>query len=84
MNHRQRYELISRNDFWRNAFFVEWGHQYPERSIEVTPTGHLLASGEWTADLERVAGQCFSTIRMAPADPGRRLIFRRLFSSGRD
>ena len=81
MGRRIRIELTSRNDFWRNAFFVEWNHQYPERSIETNASG-LTVSDEWLQDLERVAGQCFSTVREAPADPGRRQIFRNLFSSG--
>jgi len=87
MGRRIRIELTSRNDFWRNAFFVEWNHQYPERSIEDTASGRmvsddLLVPAEWLQDLQRVAGQCFSAVREAPADPGRRRIFRNLFSSG--
>lgn len=86
-----RIELTARNDFWRNAFFVEWSHQYPDRQL-VQPAGrvagatdnHFLAASEWLPDLVRVAGQCFSTVTQAPTDPGRRQIFRNLFTSGRD
>lgn len=93
MGRRIIIELSSRNDFWRNAFFVEWNHQFPGRSIEPPDekgTGlaahllvNLLVNEEWLDDLERVASQCFSEVRQAPADPGRRQIFRRIFTSGR-
>ena len=81
MGRRIRIELTSRNDFWRNAFFVEWNHQYPERAIDSSAAG-LMVADDWLPALERVAGQCFSAVRPAPADPGRRRIFSRLFSSG--
>jgi len=98
MGRRIRIELTARNDFWRNAFFVEWNHQYPDRALDNTPAGlhsglpvalpaalpaALMVAEDWLPDLERVAGQCFSAVRPAPADPGRRRIFSRLFSSGR-
>jgi len=84
MDRRLRIELTSRNDFWRNAFFVEWGHQFPERSLEAIAGDHYLVVREWLPDLQRVAAQCFSQVRQAPSDPGRRRIFRTLFSPGRD
>lgn len=76
-----RLELSPRNDFWRNAFFVEWEHQFPERALKSDSAGNLLALSDWLPDLERVAGQCLSTIKPAPADPGRRQIFRSLFQT---
>ena len=86
-----RIELTARNDFWRNAFFVEWSHQYPDRQlikaagrVAGATDNHFLAASEWLPDLARVAGQCFSTVTQAPSDPGRRQIFRNLFTSGRD
>ena len=81
MGRRVRIEIIGRNEFWRNAVLVEWRHQYPERILESAPPNYYLAADEWLSDLERIAGQCFSQVRQAPADPGRRRMFRRLFSS---
>lgn len=81
MDRRVRIEIIGRNEFWRNAVLVEWQHQYPERILEPAPPNYFLAAADWVDDLNRVAAQCFSQVRQAPADPGRRRIFRRLLSS---
>ena len=74
-----RIEVISRNEFWRNAFDVEWNYQFPERLLTKDPDGYLLVQREWFTDLERVATQCFSTVRCPPSQPDRRRLFRRLF-----
>jgi hypothetical protein len=71
-----RIEIVSRDGFWRNAFNVEWEHQHPQRTlIEDTPD-YFRVPESWLPDLERVANQCFSTIRLAPMDPGRRQMLR--------
>jgi hypothetical protein len=77
-----RVELASRDAFWRNAVMVEWTHQFPDRQLVVEDAGTLLIEERWLDDLSRVAGKCFSTVRHAPADPGRRQLFRRLFAPG--
>jgi hypothetical protein len=74
-------EIEGRNEFWRNAVLVEWAHQYPERVLQELSDGRYLAAAEWLPDLTRVAGCCFSVVRQSPTDPGRRRIFRHLFSS---
>jgi hypothetical protein len=74
-------EIEARNEFWRNAVFVEWTHQYPDRVLQELPDGRYLAAADWLPDLTRVAAACFSVVRQSPADPGRRQIFRYLFSS---
>jgi hypothetical protein len=76
MSNQIRIEIVSRNDFWRNAFNVEWDYQFPERKLVEVSSGCYLASAEWLGDLERVGQQCFSNVLMAPSDPGRREIFR--------
>lgn len=81
MEPRVRIEIRSRNDFWRNAFFVEWEHQFPDRQPEAAGQEPLLVPAAWLDDMHRVAAQCFSEIRVAPSDPGRRQVFRRLFSA---
>jgi hypothetical protein len=82
MERRIRVEIIGRNEFWRNAVFVEWEYQFPARKLE--PDGEVLylISEEWLDDLQRVAAQCFSRILLAPRDPGRRQLFRRLIGGG--
>ncbi|NBO66706.1 MAG: hypothetical protein EBU88_17995 [Acidobacteria bacterium] len=71
-----RVELTPRNDFWRNAFFVEWYHQFSDRELITESAGLLLVQSEWMADLERVAEQCFSKVLVAPDDPSRRRMLR--------
>jgi len=77
-----RVEIIGRNEFWRNAVFVEWEYQYPARKLAPEAPGYYLIPADWLADLQRVANQCFSEVLLAPSDPGRRRLFRRLI--GRD
>lgn len=77
---RIRVEIKSRNDFWHNAVKVEWDYQYPERRLELEQPGFFLIEEQWLKDLQRVAAQCFSQVLLAPRDPGRRQLFRRLFA----
>jgi hypothetical protein len=82
MEPRIRVEIVGRNEFWRNAVFVEWEYQFPQRKLEPEGKGFYLIPEDWLDDLRRVAGQCFSRVLLAPQDPGRRHLFRRLI--GRD
>ncbi len=75
---RMRIEVIARNDFWRKAIAIEWEYQYPGRQLEIDADGYYLIEPEWLADFQAVAKQCLSKAVPAPADPGRRLWFRRL------
>ena len=77
-----RVEIIGRNEFWRNAVFVEWEYQFPSRKLAPEAPGFYLIPEDWLADLRQVAKQCFSEVLLAPSDPGRRRLFRRLI--GRD
>jgi hypothetical protein len=80
MSHEEiRIEVISRNEFWRNAFNVEWNYQFPDRVLTEDNDGYVQVRREWFADLERVAEQCFCTVRHPPAQPDRRRLFRSLF-----
>ncbi len=80
MERRIRIEIVGRNEFWRNAVFVEWDYQYPQRKLVPESQGFYLIAEEWLDDLRRVAEQCFSQVLLAPSDPGRRRLFRKLFS----
>ncbi|MBL8167323.1 MAG: hypothetical protein JNJ50_04170 [Acidobacteria bacterium] len=73
-------EIKGRNSFWLNAVQVEWEHQFPDRRLTPGPAGTYLIEEDWLADLQRVAGQCFSRVLIAPEDTGRRQLFRRLFA----
>jgi len=75
-----RVEIVGRNEFWRHAVMVEWESQFPDRQLIAEERGCYLIKPEWLADLQRVAGQCFSEVLLAPDDPGRRQWFRRLIS----
>jgi hypothetical protein len=80
MERRIRVEIIGRNEFWRDAVFVEWEYQFPERKLEPEEESFYLIAEEWLDDLRRVAAQCFSQVLLAPQDPGRRKLFRRLLA----
>lgn len=80
MASRIRVEIKSRNEFWRNAVMVEWEYQFPQRSLSREADGLYLIEESWLEDLQRVAAQCFSEALLAPRDPGRRQLFRRLFT----
>jgi hypothetical protein len=80
MERRIRVEIIGRNEFWRDAVFVEWEYQFPERKLEPEKGTFYLIPEEWLDDLRRVAAQCFSQVLLAPQDPGRRQLFRRLLA----
>ncbi|MBX3277790.1 MAG: hypothetical protein KF868_07295 [Acidobacteria bacterium] len=73
--HELRIEIVGRNEFWRKAFGVEWEYQYPDRPLTQDTPGFYRVPKAWLEDLERVAGQCFSRVLLAPSDPGRRRIF---------
>jgi hypothetical protein len=80
MSRRIRVEIVGRNEFWRNAVFVEWDYQFPERRLEPEAEGFYLIEEGWLEDLQRVAAQCFSRALAAPEDPGRRRLFRKIFA----
>ena len=77
MTNRMRVEIIGRDAFWRKAVLVEWEHQFPNRELLTETDNSYLIEPEWLEDLQRVAGQCFSKVIVAPKDPSRRLWFRR-------
>jgi hypothetical protein len=74
-----RIEINGRDDFWREAVFVEWEHQYPHRTLIKEASGSFVIENDWLDDLKRIAGDCFSTIVVAPIDPSRRSWFRQFF-----
>jgi hypothetical protein len=80
MQRRTRVEIIGRNEFWRDAVFVEWDYQFPERKLEPEEGNFYLIEEDWLDDLRRVAAQCFSRVLLAPQDPGRRKLFRKLLA----
>lgn len=80
MSNRVRVEIVGRNEFWRNAVFVEWEYQFPERRLEPESARYHLIEEGWLEDLQRVAAQCFSQALLAPQDPGRRHLFRKIFA----
>ncbi|MEP7269859.1 MAG: hypothetical protein ABI882_00050 [Acidobacteriota bacterium] len=75
-----RIEINSRDAFWRNAFKVEWDFQYPQRKLSEETPGFFCIPESWLPDVERVGKQCFSNVKLAPSDPGRRNIFRLILS----
>lgn len=74
-----RIEINGRDDFWREAVFVEWQDQYPQRRLVKEASGAFVIENEWLDDLKRIAGDCFSTIVVAPIDPSRRSWFQQFF-----
>jgi hypothetical protein len=84
MNRQIRIEIIGRDAFWRNAVLVEWQHQHPERPLVAESSTCYLIEPEWLVDLERVAGEAFSKIVIAPEDPSRRSWLRRFIPSHSD
>jgi len=74
-----RIEIIGRDTFWRDAVITEWEHQYPARKLIKEASGSFLIENDWLEDLDRIAGDCFSTITVAPVDPSRRSWFRQFF-----
>lgn len=75
-----RVEISGRNEFWFKAILVEWEFQYPARKLVQQTERFYLIEAEWLSDLQRVTQQCFGQAVLAPADPGRRQLFRRLFT----
>lgn len=82
MKNTVRIEIIAQSKFWRDAFVVEWEYQHPERRLAHEADGNYLVQSAWLEDLACVASQCFAHVRIAPADPKRREIFRRLLPLG--
>jgi hypothetical protein len=82
MSRTIRVELGSRDCFWRKAVCVEWAHQFPDRPLVAEDSETFVIEENWFDDLSRVASKCFSRVNIAPADPSRRQLFRRLFTSG--
>jgi len=76
MDSRIRIEIVSRSDFWRRAVFVEWESQHPQRRLKEFENGDYLIDLGWLEDLKSIAADCFSKVLVAPANPGRRLLFR--------
>jgi len=81
MNGEIRIEIVGRDAFWRNAVFVEWEHQYPERKLLDHCNHCYLIKTDWLVDLKRVAEGCFSKIVVAPENLGRRLWLRQFIRS---
>jgi hypothetical protein len=77
-----RVEIKSRSKFWHNAVSVEWSYQFPDRQLQPESHGFYLIEEGWLEDLQRVAAQCFSEVLLAPHDPGRRQLFRKLLARG--
>jgi hypothetical protein len=75
-----RIEINGRDDFWRDAVIVEWEHQYPQRTLIKEASGSFLIENDWLDDLKRIAGDCFSSIVVAPMDPSRRSLFRQFLA----
>lgn len=75
-----RVEITGRNQYWFNAIFVEWEYQYPVRKLVRQNGQYYWIEDTWLSDLQRVAQQCFGQAVLAPDDPGRRQLFRRLFT----
>jgi hypothetical protein len=71
-----RVEINGRDAFWRDAVIVEWEHQHPARKLTKEASGSFVIESDWLDDLKRIAGDCFSTVVVAPADPSRRSWFR--------
>jgi hypothetical protein len=74
-----RVEINGRDAFWRDAVIVEWEHQYPQRALVKESSGSFVIEKDWLDDLKRIAGDCFSTVVVAPIDPSRRSWFQQFF-----
>jgi len=81
MSSQIRVEIIGRDAFWRGAVIVEWEYQHPERKLIEEVNGSYLVEADWLEDLKRIAGECFSSIVVAPSDPSRRSLFRHFLPS---
>lgn len=71
-----RIEINGRDAFWRDAVIIEWEHQHPQRTLNKEASGSFVIEDDWLDDLTRIAGDCFSTVVVAPADPSRRSWFQ--------
>jgi len=77
-----RIEIKGRDNFWGDAVIVEWEHQYPQRKLIKEESGSFVIENDWLEDLKRIAGDCFSTVIVAPSDPSRRSWFRHFIPRG--
>ena len=85
MNTRIRIEIKARDEFWGKAVLVEWEDQYPERRLNAEPhSAYLVIEANWLKDLKRIAGDCFSEVLVAPANPARRSWLSRFIPGGRE
>jgi hypothetical protein len=75
-------ELHPRDDFWLNAFSVEWSDQFPQRKLVWLEARQFIADSDWAGDLERVAAQCLCKLVRGPANPDRRAWIRFFSPSG--
>ena len=71
-----RIEIKGRDEFWRDAVITEWEAQHPHQTLIKEADGSYLIESDWLDDLERISGDCFSTIMVSPIDPSRRSWFR--------
>jgi len=78
MMSRVRVEIRGRNRYWRDAVPIEWEHHFPERKLVGEGEGSYVIDESWLLDLETIAARCFSTVAIAPDDPGRLSWLRRL------
>jgi hypothetical protein len=76
LNHRRETSFGETPSSWNGRISSRTG------SSRRTTTGHLLVPETWLSDLERVAVQCLSAVKLAPSDPGRRRMLRALFPTG--
>src|SRR6185369_15308988 len=72
LKQRIKVEIIGKDSFWERAFHVEWESQFSNRKLATDGEKRFLADADWLTDLERVAGETFCTIRLAPQNPRRR------------
>lgn len=82
MHNTIKVEIVGRDRFWSNAVLVEWRHQFPDREMPTDADGFYVIEKNWLADLERVAGQCFAKIVVAPEIPSRLSWLRRMVKDG--
>ena len=67
-----RIEIRGKDEFWSRAFRVEWGHQFPERTLKALDNETYIVDAEWMTDIERIASECFCRVMQAPDIPERR------------
>ena len=65
-------EIRGKDDFWAQAFHVEWEHQFPYRKLASDGKDRFLADADWLDDLERVGSETFCAVLQTPENPQRR------------